>query len=126
MSTPKTAAVETGHVARPFPIYVKVKKGQKYFWCACGLSKNQPWCDGSHKGTNFKPVQYMPENDCNARLCMCKQTKTSPLCDLSHVKVLQRSYGKPALALVAAVGAFLFSQYRHTWSSAPPKGTEKK
>jgi CDGSH-type Zn-finger protein len=66
------------------PSFVKLTKGQRYFWCACGLSESQPFCDGSHKGTEFGPLKYVPEKDEEVFLCQCKHTKKVPFCDGSH------------------------------------------
>jgi len=66
-----------------------------YAWCACGLSKNQPWCDGSHKGGAFTPVQFTVEAAILKGLCLCKQTKTPPFCDGSH-KPLRDALNPPA------------------------------
>jgi len=55
-----------------------------YYWCACGLSKKQPFCDGSHKGTGFEPVVFEIEQQKKVALCQCKQTDTPPFCDGSH------------------------------------------
>ncbi|MEM7320476.1 MAG: CDGSH iron-sulfur domain-containing protein [Pseudomonadota bacterium] len=66
----------------PFPI--EVSEGKSYFWCACGKSERQPFCDGSHKGTGFEPVKYTAEADKKVFFCGCKHTDKSPLCDGSH------------------------------------------
>ena len=67
------------------PIKVDLEKDKKYFWCSCGLSEKQPFCDGTHKKCEgFKSVAFTPEKDGPVRLCMCKQTKRAPFCDGSH------------------------------------------
>ena len=63
---------------------VEVEAGKTYYWCACGLSKNQPFCDGSHKGADISPVAYKAEATGKAFFCGCKHTKKEPLCDGSH------------------------------------------
>lgn len=63
---------------------IEVKQGDKYYWCSCGLSNNQPFCDGSHKDTNFSPVLYVAEEDKTVGFCGCKYTKNTPICDGSH------------------------------------------
>jgi len=68
----------------PYPTTVQV--GKSYYWCSCGQSKNQPFCDASHKGTGFSPVKYEAKADETVYFCGCKQTKNSPLCDGSHSK----------------------------------------
>ena len=55
-----------------------------YWWCACGRSKDQPWCDGSHAGTAFEPVEYTLTAKKRVALCQCKHTGSSPLCDGNH------------------------------------------
>lgn len=55
-----------------------------YWWCACGHSQNQPWCDGSHKGTGHSPVKVECTETKQVSLCNCKHTKNSPFCDGSH------------------------------------------
>lgn len=55
-----------------------------YLWCACGKSANQPFCDGSHKGSGFVPVMFKIETKQEAWLCRCKHTKTPPYCDGTH------------------------------------------
>jgi len=70
------------------PIAIDVKAGESYWWCACGLSKNQPFCDGSHKGTDFSPLEYKATEDSTQWFCACKKTKNSPMCDGSHKGVL--------------------------------------
>ena len=55
-----------------------------YWWCACGLSKNQPFCDGSHKGGPFTPVKFTVAKAEKLALCGCKRTHTAPFCDGTH------------------------------------------
>ena len=68
------------------PFAFEVEAGTNYFWCACGQSKNQPFCDGSHKGTEFTPVKYAAAESKKVFFCGCKQTGAQPLCDGSHQK----------------------------------------
>lgn len=70
-------------IAAKFPINVKLEAGQ-YFWCACGKSSNQPYCDGSHHGTEFNPVMFKLDENKDAWLCQCKQTSNPPYCDGTH------------------------------------------
>ena len=67
------------------PITASLEKGEKYLWCQCGKSKNQPFCDGSHHGSKFKPVLFEAKRTGDVRLCNCKLTKSAPFCDDSHV-----------------------------------------
>ena len=64
--------------------YYEVKAGKRYLWCACGRSQSQPFCDGSHAGTEFLPVAFKAERDEDVIFCGCKQTGTGPFCDGSH------------------------------------------
>jgi len=60
-------------------------EGDVKYWCRCGLSANQPWCDGKHKGTGFTPLKWtVPETKDEYYLCNCKQTKNPPLCNGAH------------------------------------------
>ena len=72
------------NIAQKGPYVVEVEEGKKYFWCACGLSKKQPFCDGSHKGTKFAPLPYKADQSKKVFFCTCKLTKDLPLCDGSH------------------------------------------
>ncbi|PCJ23068.1 MAG: glutamate synthase [SAR86 cluster bacterium] len=66
------------------PTKVTLEKDQEYFFCACGLSGNQPFCDGSHKGTDIVPKKFLAEEDGDAYLCMCKHSANTPFCDGAH------------------------------------------
>ncbi|SEP86193.1 CDGSH iron-sulfur domain-containing protein [Thalassovita taeanensis] len=74
-------------IAQTAPFPVEVEAGKSYFWCACGLSAKQPFCDGSHKDTGFSPVKYTAEADKKVFFCGCKATAKQPLCDGSHAKL---------------------------------------
>ena len=76
-----------GKVAATAPIAVDVEDGKSYFWCSCGQSKNQPFCDGSHKDTDFLPVKWTAEASETKYFCACKQTDGQPFCDGSHQKL---------------------------------------
>ena len=71
-------------IAQKAPYATDVVVGERYRWCACGLSSRQPLCDGSHKGTDFKPVSFTAEKTETVYLCGCKQTASAPMCDGSH------------------------------------------
>jgi CDGSH-type Zn-finger protein len=71
-------------VADNKPIKVALNKGDEYYFCACGRSKKQPFCDGSHAGTGFTPKSFIAEQSGDAFLCQCKHTANSPFCDGSH------------------------------------------
>jgi CDGSH-type Zn-finger protein len=68
------------------PYAVEVEAGESYYWCSCGRSKNQPYCDGSHQGTEFQPVVFTAEKTATVYLCGCKKTGGAPFCDGSHNK----------------------------------------
>ena len=67
------------------PTVMELEPGT-YYWCSCGLSAKQPFCDGSHKGTDFSPGEFVVEKKKRFALCRCKRTETPPLCDGSHTK----------------------------------------
>jgi len=71
-------------VAQQAPYASEVEAGKTYYWCACGRSKKQPYCDGSHKGSNFSPVAFKAEKTEKVYLCGCKKTVGQPFCDGSH------------------------------------------
>lgn len=75
------------HVAQKAPYPVELKVGQKYFWCSCGNSKNQPFCDGSHKGSSFSPTAFIAEKSDTVYLCGCKHSGNPPYCDGTHNKL---------------------------------------
>lgn len=68
------------------PIRVEVEAAKSYFWCTCGKSAKQPFCDGSHKGTEFAPMKWTAEEDGPKFFCTCKATSKEPFCDGSHSK----------------------------------------
>ncbi len=72
------------HVAQKAPYAVQVEAGKSYYWCACGKSAKQPFCDGAHKGSEFSPKPFTAEKDGPAYLCGCKLSKNAPFCDGSH------------------------------------------
>ena len=72
------------NIAQKAPFPVDVTAGKKYFWCACGKSANQPFCDGSHSDTEFTPVAYEADKDRTLYFCGCKRTAGAPLCDGTH------------------------------------------
>ncbi|MDA1301048.1 MAG: CDGSH iron-sulfur domain-containing protein [Proteobacteria bacterium] len=71
-------------VAQKSPFAVEVEQGKSYFWCACGQSKNQPFCDGSHKTTEFVPKKFDASESKTVYFCGCKNSKNQPLCDGTH------------------------------------------
>lgn len=74
-------------IAQKSPFRVEVEEGKSYFYCACGLSGNQPFCDGSHKETDMSPVKYTATESKPVFFCGCKHSGNEPLCDGSHQKL---------------------------------------
>lgn len=70
--------------AQTGPYQVELEEGKRYFWCKCGRSKNQPFCDGAHAGTGIQPVAFVATETASAQLCGCKQTDDDPFCDGTH------------------------------------------
>ncbi len=75
---------DTPIIAQKAPYPVEVTAGKTYFWCSCGKSANQPFCDGSHKDTSFSPVKFTAEDDRKVFFCGCKASANAPLCDGAH------------------------------------------
>ncbi len=71
-------------VASRTPIAVEVEVGKIYWWCSCGRSASQPFCDGSHKGTVFNPQRWECGRSERKWFCGCKRTAKAPFCDGSH------------------------------------------
>lgn len=71
-------------VAQKAPYPIAVEAGKTYWWCACGESKNQPFCDGTHKGRGFAPMQFKAEESKTVYLCGCKASPKAPFCDGTH------------------------------------------
>lgn len=78
--------MKKGSRAGNAPIKMGLSVDKNYFWCSCGLSKNQPFCDGSHQTSDFTPKSFKVEQEQDYFLCACKQTNTPPFCDGSHNK----------------------------------------
>lgn len=83
-------------VADNKPKKVALNKGEEYYFCACGRSANQPYCDGSHRGTSFAPKKFTAEESGEAYLCLCKQSKNTPYCDGSHKSITNQQVSKVA------------------------------
>ena len=71
-------------MASKTPLETKVEAGQTYWWCSCGKSQDQPFCDGSHKGSHFSPIEYTATESTTVWFCGCKKTAGQPMCDGSH------------------------------------------
>ncbi len=74
-------------IAQKAPFGVEVEAGKTYWWCACGASNRQPFCDGSHKNTAFVPVQFECTQSGTVWFCGCKHSRKPPLCDGSHSSI---------------------------------------
>ena len=74
-------------IANNKPAKVELEEGKEYYFCSCGRSSNQPFCDGTHKGTDFKPKAFTAEESGDAYLCQCKYSSDKPFCDGSHKRL---------------------------------------
>ncbi len=71
-------------IAARRPVPVDVEAGRTYYWCACGRSARQPFCDGSHRNSEFTPTVYVATKSARLWFCACKHAKSAPLCDGTH------------------------------------------
>jgi CDGSH-type Zn-finger protein len=74
-------------IAQRSPYGIDVEEGKTYWWCTCGRSAKQPFCDGSHKVTSMAPLKYTADKSGKVWFCGCKQTASQPLCDGAHNKI---------------------------------------
>ncbi|MEP5732266.1 MAG: CDGSH iron-sulfur domain-containing protein [Sulfitobacter sp.] len=74
-------------IAQHSPYRVEVEAGKSYFYCTCGQSDKQPFCDGSHKGTTFAPMKYEASESKPVFFCGCKHSENAPVCDGTHSKI---------------------------------------
>jgi len=73
-------------IAAKEPAVLELEPGT-YYWCACGKSANQPFCDGSHEGSEFTPKEFEISEKKTVALCQCKHSKNPPFCDGSHAEL---------------------------------------
>lgn len=73
-------------IADTKPVVMDLEAGT-YYWCTCGHSVNQPFCDGAHKGTGFTPQKFVLEENKKVAICLCKKTENGPFCDGAHAKI---------------------------------------
>lgn len=85
-------------IAAKAPAKVDLEAGKDYFWCQCGRSKSQPFCDGSHAGTGIEPLKFTADKDGAAALCQCKFSANAPFCDGSHTRLGEAAVGDLAPA----------------------------
>lgn len=71
-------------IAGKQPLPIELEAGKTYYWCSCGQSSKQPFCDGSHKGSEFTPVKFEAAETKTAYMCMCKKTDNPGFCDGTH------------------------------------------
>ena len=74
-------------IVQKAPFKIAVAEGKSYFWCSCGQSKNQPFCDGAHKGSEFSPMKYEAKETKTVYFCGCKYSQNGVLCDGAHNKL---------------------------------------
>ena len=76
-----------GQIAQRSPLVAQLEEGKTYYWCSCGKSASQPFCDGSHQGSAFSPKAYTADKSGTVYFCACKQTNSAPFCDGSHASI---------------------------------------
>lgn len=90
-------------IAAKTPTKVELETGKDYYWCRCGRSKSQPFCDGSHASTDITPLKFTAENDGSAALCQCKASANAPFCDGTHATLGDAEVGDPSPKLKSEI-----------------------
>lgn len=85
-------------IAAKAPVKVELEAGKDYFWCRCGKSTTQPFCDGSHKGSSITPLKFTAEKSGDVALCQCKSSGNAPFCDGTHASLGELAVGDAAPA----------------------------
>jgi glutamate synthase domain-containing protein 2/CDGSH-type Zn-finger protein len=96
----------TPKIAAKKPIAVALTQGEEKYFCACGESKGQPFCDGSHRTTSFKPLKFEAKETGTAYLCMCKQSKNLPYCDGTHATLKDEVIAEKSVAITNVDSTF--------------------
>ena len=91
-------------IADKVPTKVELEQGKDYYWCRCGKSSSQPFCDGSHAGTDITPMKFNADKTGAVVLCQCKASANAPFCDGSHTKLGDLKVGDPAPAPQSSSG----------------------